>query len=422
MKRLLFITTDYIPKASPNGICVHEISAVLRTMGYEISVLCPHKKGELKQESIDGVNVYRIHKPLFLRMMDYGEVIQGSHLRNVVYKAAIVIQYVRLFIYLAVYPVTSIAYLLNHYKYALKLHKQNKYDGVISTYNSIEAVFAGMRLKKRNKTLKLGLYVLDSLSNRGAGQFLYKRFIDKKGWIWEKRLYEQADKVFNLKCHEQHHLLDRYKPYRNKMEIVDFPLLKKPKSIPMSLNDTAENNVINFVYTGSLQSSFRSPRYVCDVFASINLKKYTVSFYSRGDSEQLLQQYERCTNGIILRKGFIERQKSLQIINNAQVLISIGNKNTDMVPSKTFEYMATGKPIIHFYSNEMDSCLPYYINYPLSLLINEDASLLKENADRITEFISNAGGKTLQYEEVESMFPLSTPIYTARKFDEMMNE
>lgn len=422
MKKLLFITTDYYPKVSPNGVCVHEISAILRTMGYEISILCPQKKSEPKQESIDGVSVFRIQKPLFLRMMDYGEAVEGNQFRSVVYKASIIIQYIRLLIYLAVYPLTSISYVLKHYKYTLKLYLQYKYDGVISTYNSIEAVLAGMKLKKSHETIKFGLYVLDSLSNRGAGKFLSKRFVDSKGWFWEKLLYERADKIFNVKCHENHHLHDRYLPYKGKMEIVDFPLLIEPKSIVASIDDATEKGVVKFVYTGSLQSNFRSPKYVCDIFALINSNKYIVDFYSRGDSEQLLQKYEDSTHGIIRKKGFFERKKSLQVTSNAHMLISIGNKNTDMVPSKIFEYMATGKPIIHFYSNERDSCLSYYSNYPLALLIKEDYLCLQENADRIVEFISNVLGKTLQYKDVESMFLLNTPEYTARKIDEMMNE
>ena len=110
------------------------------------------------------------------------------------------------------------------------------------------------------------------------------------------------------------------------------------------------------------------------------------------------------------------------MISNAQVLISIGNANTDMVPSKIFEYMATGKPIIHFYSTERDSCIQYYKKYPLSLLIKEDNSYMQDNADRIIEFISKVLGKTLQYKEVESMFPLNTPVYTVRIINEMMNK
>ena len=36
------------------------------------------------------------------------------------------------------------------------------------------------------------------------------------------------------------------------------------------------------------------------------------------------------------------------MVNSAHCLLSIGNKNPNQIPSKVIEYLATGKPIIHF--------------------------------------------------------------------------
>ena len=56
----------------------------------------------------------------------------------------------------------------------------------------------------------------------------------------------------------------------------------------------------------------------------------------------------------------------------ADVLINIGSSVDTMVPSKIFEYMATGKPIISFFRHDTEPSIHYLGHYPLTLLIKED--------------------------------------------------
>lgn len=386
-------------------------------MEYEVFVLCPKNSNEVKCESIEGVNVLRINKSFCYRVIEYLEEDFGWAKNRIINKILRFLRYSNLFIHLPIYPVQSIYFAMKNFEHANTLYEKNKFDAVVSTCNLIEGVIAGILLKKKYHNIKFCLYALDSLSNRGAGQYLSKNFIDKKGWFWEKNIYKHADLILNVKCHEKHYAQSRYELFREKMQIVDFPLFKEPEISNLEFHDNNDNKTINFVYSGSLYCSFRNPKYICDTFALINSNQYVVSFYSRGDSEELLKEYESRTFGIIRRKGFIERQKLEQVTSHANFLISIGNSNTDMVPSKIFEYMSTGKPIIHFYSDENDSCLPYYKKYPLALLVKEDYSILSNNAKNIKSFIANSVNVKLSYEDIMNIFSLNTPIYTANIID-----
>jgi CDP-glycerol glycerophosphotransferase (TagB/SpsB family) len=91
-----------------------------------------------------------------------------------------------------------------------------------------------------------------------------------------------------------------------------------------------------------------------------------------------------------------------------------------MVPSKIFEYFATGKPIIHFFSDDNDSCLNYFDRYPLALTIKQDYGQLEENAKKVVNFIVSNKNKKIQLEEIEHRFPMNMPKYTAEKIDEMI--
>ena len=64
------------------------------------------------------------------------------------------------------------------------------------------------------------------------------------------------------------------------------------------------------------------------------------------------------------------------MVNSSHCLLSIGNKNPNQIPSKVVEYLATGKPIIHFTEIDDD---------PVISLSNEFDNLLTINKDNTEE-------------------------------------
>ena len=83
--------------------------------------------------------------------------------------------------------------------------------------------------------------------------------------------------------------------------------------------------------------------------------------------------------------------------------------------------MATGKPIIHFYVQDDDVCIPYYKEYPLVLMIKQDKDLLEENAKKIELFIENSKNKRVNFDEIEERFVMNMPEYTACMIDSILH-
>ena len=100
-------------------------------------------------------------------------------------------------------------------------------------------------------------------------------------------------------------------------------------------------------------------------------------------------------------------------IESAGILLSIGNDKSPMAPSKIYEYMATGKPIIHFYTWENDSCIEPLNKYGNALLISRDDKLIES---RLLAFINEAG--RLPYKKVAQIFRRATPEYTVNLITE----
>lgn len=92
------------------------------------------------------------------------------------------------------------------------------------------------------------------------------------------------------------------------------------------------------------------------------------------------------------------------------VLINIGNSVDNQMPSKIFEYISTGKPIINIYKSPECPTLKYLTKYPLALNIGEEAlkDHLPEKAAEVCAFCRESRGKSVPAEEITKTFAANT--------------
>ena len=110
----------------------------------------------------------------------------------------------------------------------------------------------------------------------------------------------------------------------------------------------------------------------------------------------------------------VSQEEINRITRDSDVLISIGNKDSDFLPSKTLVYMGTGKPIIHFYGDEHDTSLEYLRKYPRALLVNLEDDI-EENAKKIVHFLSEPTDEICNPALLLNLFYENTSAYTAEK-------
>jgi thiamine pyrophosphate-dependent acetolactate synthase large subunit-like protein len=115
-------------------------------------------------------------------------------------------------------------------------------------------------------------------------------------------------------------------------------------------------------------------------------------------------------------------QKDIEKITaEADILLSVGNKDSDFLPSKILSYIATGKPIIHYYFDESDVSLPYLKKYNNSLLICM-SELHDEVTKKIKEFIDTASTLQMSFSQIASAFAENTPKYTSQELYQIIGE
>ena len=94
----------------------------------------------------------------------------------------------------------------------------------------------------------------------------------------------------------------------------------------------------------------------------------------------------------------------------ADILVNIGNAVDNQMPSKIFEYISTGKPVINIYKSADCPTLKYMEKYPAALNIFEGdiEANLAETAKRVREFCLESRGKRVPAETIRNLYAENT--------------
>jgi len=395
-----------MPKPGATGLCMHYIAKELAYRGHDVTTIC-YSDGDNK-DIIDGVKIERIPVPTYIYDNSSGDGLKGGYIKWASRFSKL--------IYIWKYPLRS-KKLIREYIEAVKkcLLFGDKDAIVIASYTPLEAVAALPKIKKMFTDVKIVYYSADTLSNeQGNGGILPAKYRESSGKKWENELFSVCDKIMIMECHKEHYNIDIYAKFYNKMQVVNFPLLtNKHKEKELVID---KRKKIEIVYAGTLYKVLRNPTYTCELMTKV-LKEIDLElfFLGGGDCEDILNNAANLSNGAIKYLGMQPYKVAEDYIKKADVLLSIGNAESPMAPSKIIEYIATGKPIIHIYSWDKDPCLEPLKKYGNALLIKEKDV---EGPRKVIRFLE--GLKTISFEEVYEKFITSTPQYSADVIEELL--
>lgn len=395
MRTYIFLTNQYLPKPGATGLCVHQLA---KELAKDNNVWTVCYEDEDKRELFDYVNIIKIKVPFFLRENKSNIARKLQYFGSLISKA----------VYFRQYPLRS-RKLINNYKKAIEsiIYSVGKAT-IVASYTPLEAVIAAEEIKDSHKdNVKIVYYSTDTLSNeQGNDGLLPAEYRTKCGIRWEKELFAKFDKILIMECHRAHYYTDTYKEFFQKYAIVNFPLLTRPV---IQASKKEEESKIRLVYAGTLYKQLRNPESLLNILVDLSKKiEIEAYFLGGGDCDELLNKAERDSKGVVKYLGMQPHDIAIQYIASADVLLSIGNVESPMAPSKIYEYMATGKPIIHTYTYEKDPCKEPLNKYGNSLILKNDD---KNAIEKVMFFISRI--TILNYEEVRNQFLTSTPCYSA---------
>ena len=211
------------------------------------------------------------------------------------------------------------------------------------------------------------------------------------------------------------------------LKVNHLPLPSRAASVgfPMITKNQRHGNMhgdgkIHLLFCGWLYSDIRSPRYFLDIVSRLD-ERFEVTFMGR-ECELLQNRFPIETRAKLITLPNQPYDIALQAMADADVLINIGNSVPVHMPSKTLEYINTGKPMVNFYKFADCPTLYYTKRYPLALNLFEEEKDIDAAAARFVRFCEENIGKTVDHDWVETEYADCTPRYIAQRILESLEK
>ena len=191
---------------------------------------------------------------------------------------------------------------------------------------------------------------------------------------------------------------------------MEFPLISEPDR--NCGEPFTETSAVSCLFSGNLYSDIRDPSYTLRLFEPL-VQSGAAQLHFVGprvtDLPQPVQAFPVVCHG---RKTLSRAQ---EMMNQADVLVNIGNSVVNQVPSKIFDYLALGKPIINICKNRNCPTLPYFEKYPLALTLFEEDAILEQQQTQLAAFLQKHAKEQLPFAQVAELFATCTPAYCAKQ-------
>lgn len=205
--------------------------------------------------------------------------------------------------------------------------------------------------------------------------------IERRKKVAEKYL-NYAEKIFATDGIVAENLRHGYNPdYHKKIMNITLPNLVEHKVETNKVVNKNSNKLV-MVYAGLFYENIRNPKKMFEIIEKLP-NGFELDIYGNG-CETIVNDYLVKNGEKFKCYGRVDFSVCLQKLFNSNILVNLSNTITNQMPSKVFEYISYGKPIVNFYFNDDDVSLKYFKNYPLAFNINvnnytdQDVQCLKE--------------------------------------------
>ena len=403
MKKILFLTRSYPDTlGSATILCMHRVlNCVAASDQYEVHALCMRYPGEVEMENLNGVIVHRFNPTWWQRERNSLQKTRKYR------KMARIMEVVTKIITVATFPQTEPLSKSLYFQAAKKLHRQYGFELVVSEHHGLVTLLTGCHLMKEFKGLKHLAVLWDPIKGQMATvklpQWYTNNRIDSIESFASKYTTLQISTLSMKTYHTEHgDLVAGHRIY------LDIPSIVKPEGELSTVNKIfLRDDSINIVYSGLLSEYYRDALPIIRLLNQCEYaEKINMIFFSRGEKEQI-EKNAKDFKGTIVYNDYIPLSDLHSIYRQADYFLNVSHINANMVPSKIFEYMSYGRPIISTYVTDGDSAEKYLSRYPEALCID----LKKCDEDNIIALnvFFQREHRIVPFEEVKAKFMNNTP-------------
>lgn len=423
MKKLVCLLGGYYPYLTPNSKIANNILLELKNK-YEITVIAQKTHfGSAKNDAIDGMKVLWVSDPHLMFHNYFSEKIRkarspiGRFWGKTGLKSTQAINYMFRLLRKQSISKTYVNKLIRQLK---KLNHKNGIDILMPVSAPHENVIACLRYREKEKSCLLFPYLLDRFA---IGNSLYEnQYIRRKRYPrhiqTEEKTLIVSDAVFALPPIATYYKNEMFAGINQKIIETEHPLLKEITYDHIESNN--EHAGITLTYAGSLDIKLRNPETVLKIYkkACDICSDFTFNIYSFGNCNKILDSFKSQLGDSLNLCGCIPSNQVSEKLETSEILITVGNNSNEEVPSKLFEYLSYGKPIVHFYFNDNDAYLNYLGQYDCALCLKLDNALIDENAEKFIDFCKNKNNTKISFDKIANQYSHCTPSYVAKLFSQ----
>lgn len=403
MKKILFLTRSYPDTlGSATILCMHRVLNCVANSGkFEVHTLSMRYPGEAEEEKIGNMMVHRFVPTLWVRMRNEFQK-TGKHKR-----LARISEVITKTVTIPIFPRTEPFSIKKYCRVARKLQKKVGFNLVVSEHHGLETLLTGSLMMKEFPGLKHIAVLWDPLKGQMATVKLPKAYTDNRIAEIEDFVSRystlQISTLSMMAYHKEHG--DIAKDHRI---YLDIPSILEPEAeVPTPYLSLLKTDGVIIVFSGLLSEYYRDARPIirllnqCDYAERINL-----IFFSRGEKEAIEAEAKEF-KGAIVYHDYIPLSELHTLYRHADYLLNVSHINANMVPSKIFEYMSYGKPIISTFVTDGDAAEKYVSQYSEGLCIDlKEAE--QQNVNKLNAFLGK-DHVTVPFEEVKEQFKNNTP-------------
>ncbi len=176
-----------------------------------------------------------------------------------------------------------------------------------------------------------------------------------------------------------------------------------------------KNDVISCVYAGDLYPGIRDPHSMLNLFSLFENQKLHLHVIG-GSAEEILSKYaDGELKGRLFVHGRLSEEECNRELMNADVLVNLGNKINNQLPSKVLNYACFGKPILNIYAIHDCPTIKYLSEYPLAINVNGSSTVSDTAARQIERQLLDIKDKCLEFAVVKKIYEKCTPEYVAKQ-------
>lgn len=403
--RLLILSPYYHPYINPRAFRWTAIAQHWAKQGVEVHVICSKRDGWEREGKHEGVWLHRtgfnslkevfyfLSRPASRR----GEAspMQATMRRGRLNQALLFFN--EWFWKPFYWPDDAFIWQKPAYRKAKQLLRKYQFDGLITISLPFSTHLVGLRLQRHFPELPWLADIGDPFSIQKIhplnNQWLYHR----KNKRTEQAVLQQANLLTITNQGLAHLYQTTFNCPAEKLKTVP-PLFGQVQKITPT--NRVRTEALQLGYFGSFFKGVREPGPLLAFFEQLIQtfpeETNNLQFHFFGDIFEPFQLIFRKFPLVMQRSqlhGLQGRAEAFQSMLDMDILFNIGNRSSFQLPSKSADYLASGKPIVNFAQIEQDTTAAFFKDYPLFL--NLPVEYQPTQAVKFLHFVRSNRGKSV---------------------------